>query len=113
MEIEKEMLKGYIDIIILALLYEEDLYGYELGKRVKEQTQNTFEMKEGTLYLAFKRLEQSGLISSYWGDENVGGRRKYYKLLPEGKKHLAARKKEWEHIKKIIDLFLKGVADYD
>lgn len=109
MEIEKEMLKGYIDIIILSLLYGSDLYGYELGKRVKEQTQNSFEMKEGTLYLAFKRLEQSNLISSYWGDESVGGRRKYYKLLPDGMTHLKAKKLEWEHLKKIIDLFLKGV----
>ncbi|RNC29079.1 MAG: hypothetical protein AWM53_00999 [Candidatus Dichloromethanomonas elyunquensis] len=108
-EIEREMLKGYIDIIILALLYHQDLYGYELGKRVKNQTQNNFEIKEGTLYLAFKRLEQSGFILSYWGEESIGGRRKYYKLLPDGKKHLAAKKKEWEHLKDIIDLFLKGV----
>ncbi|WP_040948380.1 PadR family transcriptional regulator [Gorillibacterium massiliense] len=109
MEIEKEMLKGYIDIIILALLYGEDLYGYELGKRVKEETKNSFELKEGTLYLAFKRLEQSGYVESYWGDESVGGRRKYYRLLPEGRRHLLRRKQEWEHFKQIIDLFLKGV----
>lgn len=108
-EIEKEMLKGYINIIILSLLYKQDLYGYELGKRVKEQTQNSFEIKEGTLYLAFKRLEQSGLISSYWGEQGAGGRRKYYTLLPEGKNHLVTKKKEWEHLKDIIDLFLKGV----
>jgi hypothetical protein len=74
---EKELLKGYIDIIILSMLYHEDLYGYDLGKRVKERTQNSFELKEGTLYLAFKRLEQSGLIESYWGEQGVGGRRKY------------------------------------
>jgi len=109
LEIEKEMLKGYIDIIILSMLYDNDLYGYELGKRVKEQTDSSFELKEGTLYLAFKRLEQSGLIESYWGEESVGGRRKYYRLLPEGRGHLAKRKQEWEHLKKIMDLFLKGV----
>lgn len=113
MEIEKEMLKGYIDLIILSLLYKEDLYGYELGKRVKEQTRNSFELKEGTLYLAFKRLEKSELITSYWGDESIGGRRKYYQLLPAGRKHLIAKKKEWEHLKKIIDLFLKGVNSDD
>lgn len=109
MEIEKEMLKGYIDIIILSMLYGGDLYGYELGKRVRKQTQNNFELKEGTLYLAFKRLEQSSLIESYWGEEGVGGRRKYYRLLPEGRRYLAKRKQEWEHLKKIVDLFLKGV----
>lgn len=109
LEIEKEMLKGYIDIIILSMLHDEDLYGYELAKRVKEQTNNRFELKEGTLYLAFKRLEQSSLIESYWGDESVGGRRKYYKLLPNGRQHLIRRKQEWEHLKQIIDLFLRRV----
>ena len=109
MEIEKEMLKGYIDIIILSMLTGEDLYGYELGKRVRQMTQNNFELKEGTLYLAFKRLEQSGLIESYWGGESEGGRRKYYRLLPQGRRHLAERKRDWEHLKQIIDLFLKGV----
>ena len=111
MEIEKEMLKGYIDIIILSMLYEEDLYGYELGKRVKEQTQNNFELKEGTLYLAFKRLEQSGYIESYWGDESVGGRRKYYRLKEEGRAHLKRRKRDWENLKTVMDLILKGVGD--
>lgn len=110
MDIEREMLKGYIDIIILSMLYDRDLYGYELAKRAKEQTQNRFEMKEGTLYLAFKRLEQNGLISSYWGDESVGGRRRYYNILPEGRAYVRARKAEWEQLKDIIDLFLKGVG---
>jgi PadR family transcriptional regulator PadR len=110
-DIEKEMLKGYIDIIILSMLFREDLYGYELAKRVKIDTENTFEMKEGTLYLAFKRLEQNGLISSYWGDENTGGRRRYYKLLAAGKKHLRERKKEWEHLKTIVDIFLREVTE--
>jgi PadR family transcriptional regulator PadR len=113
LEIEKEMLKGYIDIIILSMLSGEDLYGYELGKRVRKRTQNNFELKEGTLYLAFKRLEQSGLIESYWGEESVGGRRKYYRLLPEGRRHLVKRKREWEHLKKIMDIFLKGVDGHE
>jgi len=107
--IEKEMLKGYIDIIILAMLRGNDLYGYELAKRVKEQTGHEFELKEGTLYLSFKRLEQSGLIASYWGDESAGGRRKYYRLLPEGCLQLRRRKKDWEQLRGMLDMFLKGV----
>ena len=114
MEIEKEMLKGHIDLIILALLNEEDFYGYELGKRVKAQTQEGFELKEGTLYLAFKRLEEGGLVQSYWGDEAAGGgRRKYYRLLEKGRQRLRAGKKEWEHLKKIVDQFLEEVDAND
>lgn len=109
MEFAKEMLKGYIDIIILSMLFEEDLYGYELAKRVKQKSDCSFELKEGTLYLAFKRLEQNGLIESYWGEESVGGRRKYYKLLETGRKSIVDRKTEWESLKIIIDTFLKEV----
>ncbi len=109
MEFAKEMLKGYIDIIILAMLYDEDLYGYELAKRVKEKSESAFELKEGTLYLAFKRLEQNQLIESYWGDEGAGGRRKYYKLLPTGRESIQERKTEWESLKQIIDMFLKEI----
>ena len=111
MAFEKEMLKGYIDIIILSMLYKEDLYGYELAKRVKEKTDNQFELKEGTLYLAFKRLEKSELIESYWGSESVGGRRKYYRLLPTGRIQINQRKKEWQAIKLMIDMFLEGVVE--
>lgn len=111
--IEKEMLKGYVDIIILAVLAGGDLYGYELGKRIKQQTESRFELKEGTLYLAFKRLEQNGLILSYWGDESAGGRRKYYTILPAGRKHLREKKREWEQLREIVDLFLKGVGGRD
>ncbi len=110
MDIEREMLKGHIDLIILALVSREDLYGYELGKRVKAQTQDGFELREGTLYLAFKRLEENGLVQSYWGDEAAGGgRRKYYRILETGRQHLRARKKEWEHLKRVVDQFLEGV----
>jgi PadR family transcriptional regulator PadR len=106
---EKEMLKGFIDIIILSMLYHEDLYGYELAKRVKQKTGKQFELKEGTLYLAFKRMEQSNLIESYWGSENIGGRRKYYKLLPQGLHHIQKRKQEWKNIREMINMFLEGV----
>jgi PadR family transcriptional regulator PadR len=109
MEIEREMLKGYIDIIILSVLMGRDYYGYELGKRVKELTGNIFGLKEGTLYVALKRLERGGLVVSYWDGENYGGRRKYYRLLPAGVKHLGEKKKQWKLIKNVIDLFLKGV----
>lgn len=113
MEIDKELLKGYIDIIILAMLHDQDFYGYDLAKRVKEQTDGRFELKEGTLYLSFKRLEQSGLVESYWGDVSGGSKRKYYKLLPEGRATLRRKKQEWHLIKELMDLFLEGTDDHE
>ncbi|PLT30590.1 PadR family transcriptional regulator [Peribacillus deserti] len=109
MEINKEVLKGHIDTIILSLLHNKDMYGYELAKLVRDKSEEQFELKEGTLYLSLKRLEKNEWISAYWGDDQgPGGRRKYYKLTPLGEKGLEEKRKEWLFVKKIIDTFLEG-----
>lgn len=109
MEINKEVLKGHIDTLILSLLHNKDMYGYELAKYVREKSENQFELKEGTLYLSLKRLEKNKWIESYWGDEQgPGGRRKYYKLTSLGEEGFKEKRLEWEFVKKMIDLFLEG-----
>lgn len=109
MEVNKEVLKGHIDTLILSLLHSRDMYGYELAKLVREKSEQQFELKEGTLYLSLKRLEKNEWISSYWGDEQgPGGRRKYYKLTPLGEEGFEEKRKEWQFVKKIIDSFLEG-----
>lgn len=114
MEINKEVLKGHIDTLILSLLHTRDMYGYELAKLVRERSDEQFELKEGTLYLSLKRLEQNKWIESYWGDEKgPGGRRKYYKLTPLGEEGFEKKRLEWEFIKKIIDSFLEGGKKYE
>lgn len=106
MKINKEILRGYIDPIILCLLFCEDSYGYDLAKNVKKMSYDTFELKEGTLYLAFKRMENLGYIKSYW-QEGTAARRKYYHITSEGKDFLLEKKQEWEFIKQLMDNFYK------
>ncbi|OZM56695.1 PadR family transcriptional regulator [Lottiidibacillus patelloidae] len=109
MEVNKEVLKGHIDTLILSLLHSQDMYGYELAKLVREKSEEQFELKEGTLYLSLKRLEKNEWISSYWGDEQgPGGRRKYYKLTPLGEEGFVEKRKEWQFVKQIIDKFIEG-----
>lgn len=109
MEINKEVLKGHIDTIILSQLNNKDMYGYELAKLVREKSDEQFELKEGTLYLSLKRLEKNKWIESYWGDEQgPGGRRKYYKITSIGKGGFEGKRSEWEFVKKMIDSFLGG-----
>lgn len=109
MEINKEVLKGHIDTIILSLLQSRDMYGYELAKFVRKNSDDQFELKEGTLYLSLKRLEKNKWIESYWGDEQgPGGRRKYYKLTSLGEQGFEEKRSEWEFVKKIMDSFLRG-----
>jgi len=114
LEVNKEVLKGHIDTLILSLLHKRDMYGYELAKLVREKSNEQFELKEGTLYLSLKRLEKNNWICSYWGDEQgPGGRRRYYKLTSLGEEGYEEKRLEWQFLKKIIDSFLKGGEKYE
>ena len=107
MELNKEILKGHIDTLILAILEKNDSYGFEIARNVLEQT--SFELKDGTLYISLKRLESKGLIESYWqSSKGPGNRRKYYKITEEGVKNLELKIQEWIFVKNIMDKYLEG-----
>lgn len=107
MEVNKEMIKGYIESIILSLLMNEDLYGYDIAKKIRGTSEETFEIKEGTMYVVLKRLENNGLIESYWDDSiSGGGRRRYHHITDKGKEYLENMKEEWKFFKSIVDKFL-------
>lgn len=101
--ITSDILRGHTETIILKNLLVRDSYGYEINKSIQEKTNNEFELKDATLYSAFQRLEKAGYIESYWGDENVGARRKYYRITTEGKIYYELSKKAWEKAKQLID----------
>ncbi|BBM19600.1 MULTISPECIES: PadR family transcriptional regulator [Enterococcus] len=107
MEIDKEVLRGYIDPIILSILAKADSYGYDIARQAKKSSNETFELKEGTLYVAFKRLEKNGYVVSYWQDGQAA-RRKYYHLTEKGAAFLQHKKQEWQFIKDLMDGFYKG-----
>ncbi len=102
-----DVIRGYTDTIILAQLKKGDSYGYEINKNLGLVTNNEFELKEATLYTTFRRLEDAGYIISYWGDENVGARRRYYTITDNGRKLYEENYKDWDKIKDMIDQLLK------
>lgn len=102
-----DVIRGYTDTIILAQLKEGDSYGYELNKRIQSITDSEFELKEATLYTAFRRLEDDAYIISYWGDENVGARRRYYTITEKGLALYKENLQDWDKIKDMIDSLLK------
>ncbi|UUZ90962.1 PadR family transcriptional regulator [Paenibacillus sp. P25] len=106
-----EMIKGYIDAIILSVLMDKDAYGYEITKIVNDSTAGNFELREGTLYPALKRMEANGWIEGYWDDRDTGPRRRYYRITPEGKGKLADNKQSWLNNARIINQFLGGFGD--
>nr|WP_275983993.1 helix-turn-helix transcriptional regulator [Paenibacillus hamazuiensis] len=104
------MIKGYIDAIILSVLQDKDAYGYEITKVVNQSSDGAFELKEGTLYPALKRLEASGMIEGYWDERPSGPRRRYYRITPAGKGKLKESKETWLKNAKVIHTFLGGLS---
>ena len=108
MKINKELLKGSTSIMILSMLNCRDMYGYQIIQELKAISDNTFELKEGTLYPLIHSLEQSGAVESYWYDTEDGRRRKYYKITPEGREQLSAKKKEWKFYVEAVNNVIGG-----
>lgn len=108
MSISSDIIRGHTETIILAHLAEKDSYGYEINKSVQEKTNNKYELKEATLYSAFRRLEQSNMITSYWGDQNKGARRRYYSITKLGRAALEQNKADWDEAKVLIDSLING-----
>lgn len=103
-----EIIRGFTDAIILNILLEGDSYGYQISRRIIEMTNNSMDIKNATIYLAFKRMEKEGLITSYWNNNPDVARRRYYKITNNGKKYLEEKKKEWKNNKNILDKLLLG-----
>lgn len=102
MSIASDILRGHTEGIILARLCRKDSYGYEINKTIQKITQDSYELKEATLYTAFRRLEENGCIVSYWGNETTGARRRYYSITDTGRETLKVLQTDWEKTKNLI-----------
>ncbi|HVQ44576.1 MAG TPA: PadR family transcriptional regulator [Candidatus Saccharimonadia bacterium] len=105
-KISSDLLRGHTDTIILKLLMGGDKYGYEITKLVHEYSNQLYELKEATMYSSLKRLENDAHITSYWGDETQGGRRKYYRITGSGHELYQANRRNWDYAKQILDKLL-------
>lgn len=103
----RELVKGSTAILILQLLKEREMYGYELVKEMNQRSENSLQMKEGTLYPSLHKLERQGYVLSYWEKQRKGPDRKYYKLSPEGARLLHDRINEWEKFSSMMNKMLK------
>ena len=106
--ISSDLFRGHIDAIILRLLADSDSYGYEIMKEVAARSGGLYELKEPSLYTSLRRLEAAKLIASYWGDESLGGRRKYYRITETGRQVCRRSLEEWKTARLVIDRLLDG-----
>jgi DNA-binding PadR family transcriptional regulator len=106
MEFNPDLIKGTVVPIVLKLLDERAMYGYEIIKIVNERTDNAFAWKEGTLYPWLHRLERDGLIRGEWQVAPSGRRRKYYALTRRGRAAMVSRVEEWRALSAAVNALL-------
>lgn len=96
MKIEKSLLSGSTPLLLLSLLKDGNKYGYEMIEELAKRSDDTFVMKEGTLYPLLHSLEKEGFVRSYIQAAPSGRERKYYRLTPAGSEQLKYKEKEWK-----------------
>ena len=95
MPIDKSLISGSTTMLLLKLLTEKDMYGYEMIENLRKKSNDVFELKAGTLYPLLHSLEQKGYLTSY--EEDASGKvRKYYSITGEGKRYLKGKEEEWK-----------------
>ena len=102
-----DLLRGHTDTVVLRVLLKSDNYGYEIHKSIIDRLGGEYELKEATLYSSYKRLEADGYITSYWGDETLGSRRKYYRITDIGKELFRQNKADWFKTQAILNKLLE------
>lgn len=109
---DKSVLSGNTTMLILKLLEEKDMYGYQIIEELSRKSEDVFCLKTGTLYPILHSLEYDGMVLSY--DENADSQRvrKYYKLTNRGKKLLAKKQAEWKVYTKAVSRVIDGGGSY-
>lgn len=110
MAVDKSLLTGSTTMLILKLLDEGDMYGYQMIEELGKKSNNVFELKAGTLYPLLHTLEKKGMVVSYDKTADNGRMRKYYSITKTGRRHLQDKKKEWKTYIDAVNDVLGGVS---
>ncbi len=105
---DKGLLSGSTSMLILKLLAEKDMYGYQMIEELARKSDQTFALKAGTLYPLLHGLEKQGMVNSYDEQGDKARVRKYYHLTKKGKKMLVDKQAEWRAYTKAVNQVLNG-----
>lgn len=111
--VTRQLKKGVLDILLLGLLSQRKMYGYELMATLDRETDGFFATKEGTLYPVLYRLEDAGYIRSSWAQENTARRgvpRKYYEITDAGRAHLKAAAGELRTLMRSVERIMGRIG---
>ena len=94
----QQLLKGFIDPILLSTISELPMYGYQIVKELERKTEGYLKLKGGTVYPALMRLEKKGLLASRWEQTTERQGRRYYQVTEKGRQFLASRLDDWHDL---------------
>jgi len=103
----RELIKGSIDSLLLCLVAQQPMYGYQIIKELARRSQGYFKFKEGTLYPALHRLERTGLILGRWQVLPSGQQRKYYHITDKGLSILVEKRGQWQDFLTAMNLIIQ------
>lgn len=103
----RELMKGNTDSLLLCLLAQRRMYGYQIIKVLEQRSQGYFRFKEGTLYPALRRLEVAGLIQGKWQMLPSGRQRKYYHITDKGYSVLVEKRAQWQDFLAAMSLIIQ------
>lgn len=112
MTFDKSLLAGSSTMLILKLLDEQDMYGYQMIEELSRRSEHSFELKTGTLYPLLHGLERKELITSYEKDENTQRPRRYYHLTHKGRRLLAEKRAQWDAYTRAVSLVMQGGVSF-
>lgn len=104
-----ELMKGSSESLLLCLIGQKPMYGYQIIKELEQRSQGYFKFKEGTLYPALHRLEETGLIRGKWQTLSAGRYRRYYYITEKGQRALAEKMSQWREFLVAMDLIIQTV----
>src|SRR5882762_4854845 len=108
MEYDREFLTGTVGVLILSLLSEREMYGYEMLQEAERRSANTFQLKEGTLYPSLHQMERAGLLKARWRDSDAGRPRKYYSLTAAGRQRADSKREQWTSLSAAMKAILRS-----
>lgn len=104
-----EILKGHLEGLLLAVLTEGPLHGYDIVEALREKSSGYLDLASGTVYPALHRLERGGLIDSMWVTAG-GRRRRVYELTPAGRRSFVEQRRSWHEIAYVVTRVMDGPA---
>jgi PadR family transcriptional regulator, regulatory protein PadR len=93
-----DMLLGTLDMLILRTLLLGPAHGHTIAHVIEKSSDEALQVEHGSLYPALHRLEDQGLIASFWGTSENNRKAKYYRMTTSGKKHLTHERSRWESL---------------